>query len=125
MSQHSIRNEAGVDLVPCVINSIVKTPLWTDNPDKMAQFSITDDPAAAVPVEDVAQTMLELVRDGKYPGGTVFKIDTNAREVVKYQGKILPPPEGKKAEDMLKVRERIVEPVRELLRRERGVARVT
>jgi hypothetical protein len=31
----------------------------------------------------------------------------------------LPPPEGKKAEDMLKVRERIVEPVRELLRRER------
>lgn len=108
-----------------MIGSIVKTPLWTDNPDKMAQFSITDDPAAAVSVEDVAQTMLELVCDGKYPGGTVFKIDTNAREVVKDQGKILPPPEGKKAEDMLKVRETVVEPVRELLRRERGVARAT
>lgn len=107
------------------LTRIVKTPLWTDNPDKMAQFSVTDDPAAAVSVQDVAQTMLDVIQDGKYPGGTVFKIDTDAREVVKFSEKILPPPEGKKAEDMLEVRERIVEPVRELLRGERGVARGT
>lgn len=108
-----------------MLTSIVKTPLWTSQPDKMAQFSITDDPAAAVPVEDVAQTMLELIQDGKFPGGTVFKIDTDVREVVKNEGRILPTPEGKRAEDMQRVRERINEPVRELLRGERGVARET
>ncbi len=91
----------------------------------MAQFSIADRPSVLVSVEDVAQAMLELVQDGKYAGGTVFRIDADVREVVKGEEMILPPLEGEKAEEMLRVRERVFEPVRELLRGERGVARRT
>lgn len=91
----------------------------------MAQFSIADRPAVAVPVEDVAQAMLELVQDGKYTGGTVFRVDADVREVVKGEARIVPLPEGEKAEEMLRVMERVYEPVKELLRGERGVARRT
>lgn len=91
----------------------------------MAQFSIAERPSVLVSVEDVARTMLELVQDGKYAGGTVFKIDADVREVVRGKGMSLPPLEGEKAEEMLRVSERVFEPVRELLRGERGVARRT
>lgn len=98
---------------------VVRTPLWTDNPDKMAQYAIADN-VLAVTVEDVAQSMLDLIQDGIYVGGTIFKIDTGVKEVVRVDGQILPPAEGVSAEDVQRARERIVQPVRELLRGERG-----
>lgn len=96
---------------------IVKTRIWTDQPDKMAQFAIADN-KVAVTVEEVAQSMLELIQDGKYVGGTVFKIDTGVKEVVRTVS--LATGDEEKAEHLRALRERIVQPVRELLKGERG-----
>lgn len=49
-------------------SSLVRTPLWTDYPEKMKQFGYTTENSLSA--DDVAKSMLELVSDGKYGGGT-------------------------------------------------------
>jgi hypothetical protein len=58
----------------------VKTPLWTDRPDKMSQFSIQDDEALSP--DDVAKGMLDLVQKGEYGGGTVLEISMAGTRVI-------------------------------------------
>jgi hypothetical protein len=48
--------------------SLVRTPHWTDYPEKMRQFGYTTENSLSA--DDVAKSMLELVSDGKYGGGT-------------------------------------------------------
>ena len=103
------------------MSSVVKTPIWTGDPGKMAQFSIADNDVA-VSVEDVARTMLELVQDGKYPGGTIFKIDTGVAEVATAEDPGVAA-DGERAEAVARMREKMVQPVVELLRAERGSSR--
>ncbi|OAG43661.1 hypothetical protein AYO21_02247 [Fonsecaea monophora] len=61
----------------------VWTPLWTDRPEKMEQYSVASD-LSQTP-EEVAQLMLDLVQDAKYTGGTVLRCDKTRADVV-YRG---------------------------------------
>jgi len=54
---------------------MVQTPLWTDRPEKMKQFGY--DPATAVTPEKVADTMIELVTNGQYAGGTCLEVSVS------------------------------------------------
>lgn len=63
---------------PC---SIVKTHLWTDSDEKMARFGISDD--ISIPTETVADVMLDLIQQGKYPGGTVLELRRAGARVIK------------------------------------------
>ena len=60
-STHGIR-------VTCLMPGVVKTPLWTDNPDKL-RFVRTEGPDADIWVtpEEVAQVMLSCVKDNEIP----------------------------------------------------------
>jgi hypothetical protein len=53
------------------MNSLVRTPLWTDFPEKMKQFGYTIE--NSISADDVANAMVELVTDGKYEGGTCLE----------------------------------------------------
>ncbi|KAK6005103.1 hypothetical protein QM012_007882 [Aureobasidium pullulans] len=59
---------------------IIKTPLWTDNPDKMKYFD-EDRDLWATP-EEVAEAMLTLVEDEEMVGGTVLEIGHKVTRVV-------------------------------------------
>ena len=99
-------------------HSIVKTPLWTASPDQMAQYSFNE--AYALTPEAVAEAMLELVQDGQYGGGTVLRIAMEGKEVVAFEdgaGGKLP---GADMEQVRKMLDKTHEPVREILRKERG-----
>jgi hypothetical protein len=47
---------------------LVRTPLWTDYPEKMKQFGYTME--NTIPPEAVASAMIDLITNGKYEGGT-------------------------------------------------------
>ncbi|MCJ1486202.1 hypothetical protein MMC06_006378 [Schaereria dolodes] len=113
----SADQEEGVKVV-CICPSIVKTPLWTASPDQMAQYSFNE--AYALTPEAVAEAMLELVQDGQYGGGTVLRIAMEGKEVVAFEdgaGGKLP---GADMEQVRKMLDKTHEPVREILRKERG-----
>ena len=59
---------------------IIKTPLWTDNPDKMKYFDKAKD-LWATP-EDVAEAMLTLVEDEAMVGGTILEVGHKITRVV-------------------------------------------
>ncbi|KAH0347597.1 NAD(P)-binding protein, partial [Aureobasidium melanogenum] len=59
---------------------IIKTPLWTDNPDKMRYFDEEKD-LWATP-EEVAEAMLTLVEDEEMVGGTILEIGHDVKRVV-------------------------------------------
>lgn len=56
--------------VNAVAPGIVKTPIWTA--DKLAW--VDEEVDTWVTTERVAQVMLDLVQDEKYPGGTVLEV---------------------------------------------------
>jgi len=51
---------------------MVRTPLWTDSPDKMAQVGYSADESLGP--DEVAKYMIELITQGKYPGGTSLEM---------------------------------------------------
>ncbi|KAL3423384.1 nad-dependent 15-hydroxyprostaglandin dehydrogenase [Phlyctema vagabunda] len=53
---------------------VVRTPLWTDHPDKMKQFGYSME--NTIPPEDIAKTMIEAVTSGSIPGGYSVSIST-------------------------------------------------
>ena len=83
----------------------------------MQQYSVRDD--ASVSVDDVTQAMLDLIQDGKYGGGTVFKCDIDVKEVVQFNERILPGGE-RGEEERAEVMDKIHRPIVEMLRGERG-----
>lgn len=97
---------------PCVTNSrltrLVATPLWTD--DIKPQWSY--DQSQALSGMEVAETIMELVQEGKFEGGTVMTHTPYA---------------GKKPEEFVDIealfaplREASYAPVRACLKKERG-----
>ncbi|KAI9871104.1 MAG: hypothetical protein M1830_003306, partial [Pleopsidium flavum] len=106
----------GVKVV-CICPGIVKTPLWTDRPEKMAQWSVSD--VKSMTSEDIAESMLDLIENGKYGGGTVLKHDTDTKEAVKFENAIMPSAGG---DQMAAFKERLDQPIREMMKGERGVA---
>ncbi|KAI5196460.1 NAD(P)-binding protein [Aureobasidium subglaciale] len=61
----------GIRVTACC-PGIIKTPLWTDNPDKMKYFDETKD-LWATP-EEVAETLLTLVEHEEMVGGTILEV---------------------------------------------------
>jgi len=53
--------------VVAVAPGVVRTPLWTDRPEKVEQFGVSD--ANSISPEDVAKVMIEVISSGKYEGG--------------------------------------------------------
>lgn len=62
------------------LHSIVKTPLWTSDAERVARFGYVDE--IAISASAVAQTELKLIESGEYPGGTVYEISQAAERVI-------------------------------------------
>lgn len=56
------------------------TPLWTADPEKMKRFGTT--PANSITPEAVAESMLTLVEQEKYPGGTCLEVSSAGSRVL-------------------------------------------
>lgn len=94
--------------VNAVAPGVVRTPLWTDHPEKLV--NVDEERDGWVTPQEVAQAMLDLAVDGKYVGGTVLEVGKdNIREVAAF-GDPGPDPRperglvtshGKKGDDMV------------------------
>ncbi|EXK76793.1 3-hydroxybutyrate dehydrogenase [Fusarium oxysporum f. sp. raphani 54005] len=88
---HFVRSLAGLETPPAstdlasirvtaVAPGVIKTPLWTEHPEKLAWIDGAKD--EWVEPEDVALAMLSLVEKDEYVGGTVLEVGKNqTREV--------------------------------------------
>ncbi|KAJ5238967.1 hypothetical protein N7468_003586 [Penicillium chermesinum] len=74
--------------VNAVAPGLVKTPLWTEHPDKLANIDPTRD-AWVTPME-VAEAMLNCVESGSKIGGTVVEVGAGRTRVVPWYN--APPP---------------------------------
>lgn len=61
--------------------SIVASPLWTDREDDRAK-ALNYGKVPMLQPEDIAETMMKLVEDGKYGGGTVMVKSVGMEDVV-------------------------------------------
>jgi hypothetical protein len=97
-------------------NRIVKTPLWTDHPEKMAQFGYDEKNASSA--EQVAQDMIMLVTEGKYGSGTSLESTVGGSRVLGTWN--IEPPAGTGTGVPKEIMERNYRPILEKLRLERG-----
>ncbi|ESZ98109.1 hypothetical protein SBOR_1488 [Sclerotinia borealis F-4128] len=68
--------------VSAVAPGIIKTPLWTENPEKMAFLPEDDlDNSLWVTPEFVAKAMLELIESEEHLGGTILEVGKVLRKV--------------------------------------------
>ncbi|KAF5871954.1 putative nad-dependent 15-hydroxyprostaglandin dehydrogenase protein [Botrytis fragariae] len=65
--------------ISAVAPGLIKTPLWTESPEKMA-FIPKDNPDWVTP-EFVAEAMLELIESEEYSGGTILEVGKITRKV--------------------------------------------
>jgi 3-hydroxybutyrate dehydrogenase len=68
--------------VSAVAPALIKTPLWTEHPEKMKFISEED--AGWVTPEFVAEAMLSLIEKEEYPGGTVLEVGKSVRKVTAF-----------------------------------------
>jgi hypothetical protein len=61
--------------------SIVASPLWTDREDDRAK-RLNYGKAPMLQPEDIAETMMKLIEEGKYGGGTVLVKSVGVEEVI-------------------------------------------
>ncbi|KAL9122893.1 MAG: hypothetical protein Q9187_000544 [Circinaria calcarea] len=101
--------------VVAICPGMVNSPLWTACPSVAAQFSYSDE--VAIGPEEVASVMMEMIQDKAYPGGTVLKVDKKGKAIVPFEERR----RTGDAESLRLAREKSWGPVRELLKRERGV----
>ena len=66
----------------CASHSLVKSPLWTDHPEKMEQFSYNE--SFAITAETAAEAMATMVQSQEYPGGSVVKVTLSGMEMIKF-----------------------------------------
>ncbi|GKZ21766.1 hypothetical protein AbraIFM66951_008770 [Aspergillus brasiliensis] len=103
--------------VTSICPGIVPTPLWDTVPGIRKQLSY--DKVKHVPVEEVAEYMLELIQQSKYPGGSVVEITSsgpNGRRVIP-PWNVSPPAVYAGADK--EVLANFIEPVRAALKKER------
>lgn len=63
-----------------VAPGVIKTPLWTDHPEKIKYFNGEQDEWASP--KEVAEAMLACLEDDDLPGGTVLEVGHNSRRKV-------------------------------------------
>jgi len=72
--------DEGVKIV-CICPGIVASPLWTDRIDDRAK-AFNYGTAPMLGPEEVAETMMNMIEEGKYGGGTVLARSSGIEEVV-------------------------------------------
>lgn len=71
--------------VSAVAPGLIKTPLWTDHPEKMKFVPSEDEEEAGwVTPEFVAEVMLSLIEKEEYPGGTILEVAKSVRKVTPF-----------------------------------------
>lgn len=105
-----LHNDFDVKVV-AVAPGVVKTPLWTDHPEKTRLLTDND---KWVTAEETAQVMLDLVQEEKYPGGTIVESSLSQTRIVRHDSP-LPSGDGTTVSN----EEAIIEEAREILRQER------
>lgn len=72
--------------VVCICPGIVSTPLWEEREDKRANdYDYEEKKDTHDSPEEIAETMMRLVEEGKYTGGTVY-LKIPSREAVVHEG---------------------------------------
>lgn len=100
----------------CTFHSLVKSPLWTDHPEKMEQFAYNE--AFAITAETAADAMAKMVESQKYPGGSVVKVTLAGMETIKFDDPVQASSmDTESAERFIHASNR---PVQEMLALERG-----
>jgi len=94
----------------------VRTPLWTDYPEKMKQFGYTIE--NSLTPDEVAKYMAELVTDGKYEGGACLEISTQGSRLLGTWN--IPPPSSPGTAVPQEVIEKNRAPITAILKKERG-----
>ncbi|KAI0439652.1 short chain dehydrogenase [Xylaria telfairii] len=89
-----LRDTVGIR-VSAVAPGVVKTPLWTEAPDK--KHLVEDGRGLEILPETIAEAMLELCEKPEYGDGTILEVMNNHRRVVPLFNADPPPP---KAADM-------------------------
>ncbi|OOF94987.1 hypothetical protein ASPCADRAFT_208614, partial [Aspergillus carbonarius ITEM 5010] len=107
--------------VTSICPGLVPTPLWNTLPEFRHQYSV--DKIDHIPVEEVADCMLSLIEEGKYPGGAVLEITKSGPD-----GRRVIPPWNVSPTKMYTARSgsdemmrNLVAPVQAVLQRERTV----
>lgn len=70
----------------CTSHRLVKSPLWTDHPEKMEQFAYNE--SFAMTTETTAEAMATMVESKEYPGGSVVKVTLAGMETIKFDDPI-------------------------------------
>ncbi|CAG8976906.1 hypothetical protein HYALB_00003517 [Hymenoscyphus albidus] len=109
----------GVKVVACA-PGVVATPLWTEAPEKLEQYSYK--PEYALTPERVAEDMLELVVDGKYPGGTCLESSLGGTRTMGTWN--IPEPEGYGTAIPTEFLEKNYKPMIEMMKKERGQSKL-
>ena len=99
------------------MSRLVRTPLWTDYPEKMEQFGYTND--NSITAESVAKTMIELVTEGKYGGGTTLECAASGSRSLGTWN--IEPPDVKGTSVPAEVIKRNLAPIKEKLAKERSL----
>jgi NAD(P)-dependent dehydrogenase (short-subunit alcohol dehydrogenase family) len=94
-------------------NSLVRTPLWTDYPEKMKQFGYTIE--NSITPDQVARDMVSLVTEGKYGGGTCLENSVNGTRVLGAWN--IEAPDGTGTTVLKEVLDRNYPPMIEIMRR--------
>jgi hypothetical protein len=70
----------------------VRTPLWTDHPEKMKQYGYTME--NTITADTVAASMLDLVQGAKYEGGSCMEVSSSGTRLLGTWNIPEPPAEG-------------------------------
>jgi hypothetical protein len=95
---------------------LVKTPLWTDRPEMVNQFGVTENNSLSP--EDVAKYMVELITDGKYPGGACLETSIRGARVLGTWNVEAPASHGTAVTK--EILEKNYKPILEIMEKERG-----
>ncbi|KAH7077570.1 hypothetical protein BKA63DRAFT_592752 [Paraphoma chrysanthemicola] len=115
-SMQPLEELAGIKVV-AICPGIVKTPLWTSDPDHTARYGYSD--SYSISAEDVAKAELKLITEGRYGGGTIYEISLFGERVVPEWN--IQPPGHESAETMRgaevpkEIIERAIRPIQEIL----------
>jgi hypothetical protein len=74
------------------ISRFVRTPLWTDYPEKMKQFGYTME--NTITADTVAVSMIDLVQGAEYVGGSCMEVSSSGRRLLGTWNIPEPPAEG-------------------------------
>lgn len=89
---------------------VVKTPLWTEHPEKMAFRSEEDD---WITPEECAQSMLDLAENEKYVGGSIMEILKGRSRLIPLHDEDMPSGPGATVHNIGQVEQEILEKLKQ------------